>query len=47
MSEKGVQLKEEAGETMWREQIKQNDIENQFKGEKYMICWGFVSLEGI
>lgn len=30
---------------MWREQIKQNNIENQLKGEKYMICWGLFPLK--
>lgn len=47
MSEKQVQWKKKMEETMWREQIKQNNIENQFEGEKYIICWEFVSLERI
>lgn len=39
-----VQQKEETKQVMCSEQIKQNTIENNFKDENYMICWGFVSL---
>lgn len=41
MSEKEAQSKQETEEAMWREQIKKNNIENQFKGEKCMIGGGW------